>query len=332
MAALTLHGVPVSSVFDLLGVNENDLTSALGFALARAPALLEAVVRRVWPAAAAADFDAASLALEVRGEVGRTDLQITLPKALLIVEAKRDWRLPTVAQLGAYAPRVRAYGSGALVTLSQASDALARVQTPLEVGGVPVVHLSWRDVLADLRDIRVRARGQERLWLDQLNGYLRRVVQLRSIADSWTYCVVLSDDRPGDGGTRSFREFVTEDRVYFHPYGIGGWPTEPPNFLAFRWQGAVHRIHRVIKADVLPSLLDRWPDIPATEDAVRPHAVYDLGPQLPPVHPIPSGASYRASRLWVLLDQLQTAPTLAAALADSKRLAGSNENAPKSGR
>ena len=78
------------------------------------------------------------------------------------------------------------------------------------------------------------------------------------------------------------------------------------------------------KADVLPSLLDRWPDIPATEDAVRPHAVYDLGPQLPPTHPIPSGASYRAARLWVLLDQLQTAPMLAAALADSKRLAGTS--------
>ncbi len=106
MAALTRHGAPVSSVFDLLGVNENDLTSAKGFALARAPALLDAVVRRVWPDATDADLDAASLALEVRGEVGRTDLQITLPEVLLIVEAKRDWLLPTVAQLRAYAPRV----------------------------------------------------------------------------------------------------------------------------------------------------------------------------------------------------------------------------------
>jgi len=84
--------------------------------------------------------------------------------------------------------------------------------------------------------------------------------------------------------------------VYFHPYGAGGWPTEPPNFMAFRWQGAVHRIHRVVVADVLPSLLDRWPDLPATHDTVRPHAVYDLGPRLPPAQPIRSGASHRASR------------------------------------
>jgi len=321
VAALTRYGAPVSSVFDLLGVNENDLTSALGFALSRAPTLLEAVVRRVWPGATAADLDAASLAVEVRGEVGRTDLQITLPKALVIVEAKRNWLVPSVAQLRAYAPRVRAYGAGALVTLSQASSELAQVQSPSEVDGVPVTHLSWRDVLADLREVRVDRRGQERMWLDQLNTYLRRVVRLRSVADSWTYCVVLNNERPGDGGARTFREFVTEDHAYFHPYGLGGWPTEPPNFMAFRWQGAVRRIHRVIKADVLPSLLDRWPDIPATEGTVRPHAVYDLGPQLPPSEPILSGASYRASRLWVLLDQLQTAPTLAAALASSKSLA-----------
>ncbi|GAA1026090.1 hypothetical protein GCM10009557_02510 [Virgisporangium ochraceum] len=127
-----------------------------------------------------------------------------------------------------------------------------------------VIHVSWRDVLADLRFIRVDARGQERTWLDHLNTYLRRVVRLRSIAESWTYRVALNDARPADGGARTFLEFVTDDHVYFHPYGVSGWPTDPPSFMAFRWQGAVRRIHRVIKADVPPSLLDRWPDLPAT--------------------------------------------------------------------
>ncbi|WP_436533008.1 hypothetical protein [Actinoplanes sp. HUAS TT8] len=322
MAALTRHGTPVSSVFDLLGIDENDVTAALGFALARTPTLLGAVVRRVWPAATDADLGAASLALEVRGEIGRTDLEITLPRALLIVEAKRDWLLPTESQLRTYAPRVLAHGAGALVTLSQASIELAQVLAPSTVDGVPVTHLSWRDVLSDLGDIRPVSRGQERTWLDELTTYLQKVMQLRSIADSWTYCVVLSDDRPGDGGERTFREFVTNDHAYFHPYGSGGWPTEPPNFMAFRWQGAVRRVHRVIKAEVLPSLLNRWPDILATQETTRPHAVYDLGPQLPPTDPVPNGAPYRASRLWVLLDQLQTEPTLAAAHASSKRLAG----------
>lgn len=76
-------------------------------------------------------------------------------------------------------------------------------------------------------------------------------------------------------------------------------------------------IHRVLNAEVVPSLLERWPDIPPTEDTVRPHAIYELGPRIPPFEPIPSGAQYRASRLWVLLDQLQTSPTLSDALAQS---------------
>lgn len=222
MAELTRHGASVSSVLDLLGTNENDLTSALGFALVKSTALLAAIVQRVWPAATGADLEAATLALEVRGDVGRTDLQIALPSALLIIEAKRDWLLPTVGQLRAYAPRVRAHGAGALVTLSQASGALARAQVPPEVDGVSVAHLSWRDVLVDLDAVRRDRRGLERVWLDELTTYLKGVVRLRSVADSWTYCVVLNNERPGDGGERTFRQYVADDHVYFHPYGAGG--------------------------------------------------------------------------------------------------------------
>lgn len=84
--------------------------------------------------------------------------------------------------------------------------------------------------------------------------------------------------------------------------------------MAFRWDGAVRRIHRIDEADVVPTLLDRYPDLPATDLTMRPHAVYKLSKRrLPTLEPIPNGASYRAIRLWVLLDQLQTADTLAEA-------------------
>jgi hypothetical protein len=135
---------------------------------------------------------------------------------------------------------------------------------------------------------------------------------MREPADSWTYCVVISTDRPGGGGSQTFRDFVTDKGCYFHPYGKG-WPRTPPNFLAFRWGGQVQRIHRVIQAEVIPNLQARWSDIPENNDTTRPHAVYSLGPQLPGT-PIPSGASYRAQRRWVILDLLLTSPTLKDAL------------------
>ncbi|WP_343972671.1 MULTISPECIES: hypothetical protein [Kribbella] len=284
--------------------------------------MLESIVRRVAPRLSGLDRDQISIDLEVRGAGGRTDLEISVPGEVFVFEAKRGWLLPSVAQLASYAPRIQMRGGGALVTLSQASESLARTQVPAEIDGVPVVHVPWRQVLAHISAVRGSCRGRERMWLDQLDIYLAGVIKVRNVADSWTYCVALNDQRPGGGGALTFREFVTDRLCYFHPYGISGWPTEPPNFIAFRWGGAVRRIHRVIAAEVVPNLLERWPDIPPTEDTVRPHAIYELGPRIPPFEQVPNGAQYRASRLWVLLDQLQTAPTLAQALSQSKALNG----------
>jgi hypothetical protein len=49
MAGITRHGSDVESVFDLLGQDENDLTAALGFALANCSPLLGAVLQRLQP-------------------------------------------------------------------------------------------------------------------------------------------------------------------------------------------------------------------------------------------------------------------------------------------
>jgi hypothetical protein len=94
-------------------------------------------------------------ALEVRGETGRTDRELQLGDSLSIIEAKRGWQLPAEEQLAEYADRVAAMkAGGAPVTLSQASHALAAQTLPAEVNGVPVVHLPWRDVLADVEEAR----------------------------------------------------------------------------------------------------------------------------------------------------------------------------------
>jgi len=40
---------------------------------------------------------------------------------------------------------------------------------------------------------------------------------VRDPADSSAYCVVVSETRPGGGGSRTFRDFV-DDGIYFHPF------------------------------------------------------------------------------------------------------------------
>ncbi len=316
---LTRHGAEVGSVFGLMGADENDLTAALGFVLSRCPPLTAAITQRL-AAVAGNDADGAvALALEVRGVVGRTDLEIRMGNSLYIVEAKRGWLLPSRRQLAQYADRVAGVGQGALVSLSQASQALASQCLPEEIEGVPVIHLSWRDVLADVEHVKTHCRGHDRFVLDQFRAYVKEVIRVTRVGDSWTYCVVLNNHKPA-GGAATFKQIVTEQLSYFHPYGArNSWPTEPPNFMAFRWAGAVRRIHRVIEHEVVPRLSERWPDI-NDEQANQPHAVYRLGPRLPPSEPLENGAIYPSARVWALLDQLQTAPTLADAVAASKAL------------
>jgi hypothetical protein len=191
------------------------------------------------------------LRLEERDTSGRADLEISVGDYLIVVEAKRGWLVPGETQLAKYAPRIAAQGSGVLVSLSAASSIWARQTLPEAVQGVPVAHLPWDQVRQDLADARRAARGQERAWLEEFSEYLRKAIRMRDPADSWTYCA---------------------------------------NFLAFRWDGQVQQVCRVIRAEVIPDLQSRWLGIPQTSETIRPHALYHLGPPLPGT-PVPSGTT-----------------------------------------
>lgn len=317
---LSRHGKSIESVFDLLGWDENDLTAALGFTLGQSSRLLNRLLD---------DFEVVAgetpvvVRMETRGEAGRTDLELDTGEALVVVEAKRGWHLPELPQLGMYADRVLARGSGSLVTLSDCSPAWAEYKLPRNVKDVPVRHLPWSVVRAHLATARSAAGGAERHWLNELTNYLRRAVRVTDPASSWAYCVSLSPNKPAGGGPHTFIEYVVDEGVYFHPFGWGkGWPVGPPNFLAFRWSGKVHQVRRVVEHEVVPNLQQRWPTIPVDEDTERAHAIYKLGPPLPMHAPVPAGTNYRAARLWVLVDQLLTSDTLKDALAATRALTG----------
>ncbi|MGH3376429.1 MAG: hypothetical protein ACRDP6_16990 [Actinoallomurus sp.] len=307
----------MTSVFDLLGRGENDLTAALAFTLANCPDLLYRLVKRV---RSSSDTNVASLRLETQDEHGRTDLEIDCGSELIVIEAKRGWLLPDEIQLDTYVPRILERGAGTLVSLSDASTTWAAQMLPDAIQGVPLLHLPWAVLREDLDASRREVHGGQRLWLTELNEYLRRAIKVLDPADGWTYCVAINTNRPGEGGSRTFRDFVINEATYFHPYGWGtGWPKTPPNFLAFRWDAHVQRVHRVRHYEIAPNLQTHWPDIPEVPDTTRPVAIYRLGPALPGM-PLPNGKQYRAGRLWVLLDQLLTSPTLADALAGTKAL------------
>lgn len=313
---LSRYGRNSRAVFDLVGHGEVDLTAALGWTLTRSPKLLSAFWERLeMPGEAAA----VEVALEVADVDGRTDLQLAGDQAMVIVEAKKGWLVPGENQLGRYASRFEPGGEGLLVTLSDSSTTWAGYELPEQVAGIPVLHLPWDEVRADVGLAVKAAQGSELVWLRELSTYLAGATSVRDPSEQWVYCVVVSEGKPG-GGNHTFRDFVTTERVYFHPYGgHNGWPKRPPILIGFRWGGRVRQVNRVASYEVVPNLQFRWPDIPTVGDTGQPHLVYELGPDLP-IPVIATKGTYATARVWALLDQLLTQPTLQDAVRVSKDL------------
>ena len=84
--------------------------------------------------------------------------------------------------------------------------------------------------------------------------------------------------------------------------------------------GNVQQVNRVKEYEIVAHLNDRFPDIPRADgDEDDPHIVYDLGPNIP-IPTIPTKGIYATARVWALLDQMLTAPTLKEAVDRSKAI------------
>lgn len=327
MVSVSRYGREMSSVFDLLGTHEPALTAALGWTMGRSTELLNGVLDRLG-LGGSTNGDGVAVHLETADDAGRTDIELVTPTAHVIIEAKQGWIVPGEVQLAAYAPRLGAARAAGLdtrlVTLSDSTPAWAREVLPPHVAGVGVTHWSWDDVRDLIQTARTHVRGAERLWLDQLEVYMGAATSRRPVTDALAYCVVITKDMFGDA---TFRDYVENQRVYFHPVARGGWPNIPPNFLAFRWDNAVRQVNRVVDYEIVAHLSERFPAV-VDDHTVgsRPpgdaHIVYRLGPDIPlPGGAIRSGAvNLRAQRFWVLLDQLLTQPTVIDARDATKKL------------
>lgn len=312
---LRKYGSEAASVFELLGRNEVDLTAALGWVLAQSPLMLASLLHHL---GLHVTVDDVAVALEVTDREGRTDIELTATTTKVVIEAKQGWLVPGEEQLTKYRGRFDGFENGLLVSMSDSSERWARDQLPVDVGGIPVCHVSWDTVRATVRSSRPETRGRERLWLDELEEYMGRATSTVPYDDQWVYCVVVADTLLGE---ISFRDYVLNERVYFHPFGGNNtWPKVAPNFLCFRWGGQVRQVNRVARSEVIPELSHRWPAA-AGQASDGPHLVYNLGSDIP-IPTISTKGTYANGRVWCLLDQLLVQPTLADAARASIELRG----------
>jgi hypothetical protein len=318
--ALIVRGRNPTSVFQLLGPDENSATFALGWVLERSPAFRDALIARIFGHSVQAPD--AVITLQTHGaDGGYTDLELQAGRHVhVILEAKRSWELPTLKQLSGYQPRFAVAGAAMqrLVSLSAMTAEHAQRHLPHDVDGVQLTHLSWRDLQRTAETIHSMVTGfEEKLWLRQLVEHLRGFVAMDRLTNNSVYVVSLRSTPMVDGSPYTWIDVVENDGCYFHPIA-SGWPSQPPTYMGFRYHGQLQSVHHVDSFEAVTNLANVNDSWPATD---LDHFVYQLGPPMRPAAEIRTGNLYRNGRVWCAIDTLLSGafPTISAARDETKR-------------
>jgi hypothetical protein len=118
--------------------------------------------------------------------------------------------------------------------------------------------------------------------------------------DNMVYVVSLSTHLINEGASYSWIDVVGKDGRYFHPVG-NRWPVLPPNYIGFRYHGALQTVHHIDAYEIVGNLADRNQNWPVTD---TDHFVYTLGPAMRPARTVRTGNIYRNGRVWCAIDTL----------------------------
>ena len=319
MTHLRLYGEKVDTFFHLLGKNENAMTKGLGWCLSQVPSFLDRLGREL-KIPDLSDQQAIIKLQEHQSGTGRTDLEIHASGyAAFIIEAKRGITVPSTNQLEKYATRLvqlndpNAKRGLVILAESDRNDRWLSQQLPDRIHNIPVHALSWRKVQQMAGEARRSAGHKGKRLLGEFQTYIKSETSMQNQYSNWVYVVSLNQDIFG-GGNTTFIEVVEEYNMYFHPIGgePSGWPVDPPNYLAFRYSGFLQSIHHVENYRIVTDLGPFFPDQPSKEEQ-NPLFLYQLGPPICPNNPTPTGARWRANRVWCFIDTLLTSETIAVA-------------------
>jgi hypothetical protein len=208
-------------------------------------------------------------------------------------------------------PRTKSFALRIIRMYSQ----LPKTDTVAQVLGKQVRHVSWKD-MASLSHISGGNHAEKRL-VQEFRNYLATIVNMQPQESNWVYVVSLADREWAPGLT--YIQTVEKRRRYFHPCGgAGKWPTEPPNYIAFRYCGRLQSIHHIESSEVITNPHKHFPKV---DEKWEPHFLYRLGPPIRPSREVRSGKVVRSMRVWAMLDLLLTSETISDARDASDRRA-----------
>lgn len=315
MTDLFIFNDKVDSIFQLLGQKENDISYSVGYAFGNCQNFLQNFLQHI---KIKTPFQPEAIKIKLQThekDKGFTDFEIFQENEFhIIIEAKRGWTFPTRQQLDKYATRQTFKNSTAkdkrIIVFNESTPAFTQTNFDLtNIRSIPVEVISWQDIQRLVTTSKKIGRNTENRLLKELNTYLDKISTMQKVDSNWVYIVSLGNDKP-NGWDISWQDIVNKHNKYFHPVGgKGGWPHEPPNYIAFRYDGKLQSIHHIDKYQVFTDSTKYFPTSP--EGQWPEHYLYYLGPAIKPAHEVKSGQKIiRAMRVWAMLDLLLTCKTI----------------------
>lgn len=321
MSILKAYGNEIVSIFQLIGNKENDITKSIAWALKKCPVFTAKFIYEIFKI----DINPDEVSIFYQNydpKAGITDIEMTDGKTFyLIIEAKRGWLLPGEEQLKKYSLRKNfreiKVDNKAILSMSECSIEYAKSNLPFEnIDEIPVKHLSWSKIYNLAVESRVNSNNEQKHLLDELKEYLGGIMTMQTKDSNWVYVVVLSAGKPKKCDL-TWIEIVKDCGKYFHPVGGNGWPKDPPNYIAFRYDGKLQSIHHIDSYVVTKNLHKEVTCMPDINENIN-FFVYTLGPAIIPPKETKTGNIYPNGRVWAMLDTLLTSDTISEARDISK--------------
>jgi len=325
-----VHERKVETVFELMGSNENAMTYSLGWALAKCNGFCQSLAVLLGIADGFSDEMRINLQEHASGK-GITDIELRdHNKYHIIIEAKRGFTVPSTRQLEKYADRLHGSSDGKaqkmLVVLAESdrNEQWLSQHVPTSVKNIAVKAISWKSVQQVARDSLNVASHEEKRLLKQLCTYFGRVTTMQNQNSNEVYVVSLGTTKIA--GKYTSINILEEFGKYSHPVGGNrkGWPVEPPNYIAFRYRGALQSIHHVEAYTIIENYYPHLP-VPKHSYTGDPLYLYTLGEAIKPTHRTPTNDPQkhyspivRSARTWCFIDLLLTCGSIAEAAAKTK--------------
>lgn len=316
MAELYIFNNKIDSIFQLLGQKENDISFSVGYAFSNCRHFLVKFLQHI-NINAPIDPNKIKIRLQTHEKnKGFTDFEIIQENEFhIVVEAKRGWNFPSIHQLEKYATRpsfaISAAKDKRIIVFNESIPSFTKTHFGItSINSIPVDVISWNDIQKIASSSKTIGRDFENRLLKELNIYLDKISSMQKIDSNWVYVVSLGSGIPNKWDI-SWQDIVNKYSKYFHPVGgsKGGWPAEPPNYIAFRYGGKLQSIHHIDKYEVFtdPSLY--FTTIP--KETWNPHYLYHLGHAIRPTREVKAGKKIiRSMRVWAMIDLLLTCETI----------------------